>query len=193
MAHHGLTPASPEPAFDLLDPSTFPRGGITEIIPSHPSAGLTLIIASILEHEPAHSSIPELALIDGRSTFDPASFSSDACSKLLWIRCQTPEQSIKAADLILRDGNLPRVIIDLLGFPSPTLHKIPDSSWHRLNRMIQTNDLSLIALSRWPLIPCARLRLSVQSCFKLHHLTSSRSELIQLLRTSPILRHKIAR
>lgn len=195
MARHGhATPiSSPQPDFDLRNPSTIPCGGITEIVPTHLAAGLSLIVASMLAHEPAHTSVPELALIDGRDSFDPCSFSPDECSKLLWIRCQTPEQSIKAADLILRDGNLPRVIIDLLAFPFSDLRKIPNSSWHRLKQLIETNDLSMIAFSPHALVPCARTRLSMHSGFGLEHLKYTRSELISQLRAAPVLQRIRAR
>lgn len=195
MARHGhvTPPPPPQPDFDLRNPTTFPCGGITEIVPAHSSAGLSLIVASMLAHEPAHTSVPELALIDGRDSFDPCSFSPSECSKLLWIRCQTPEQSIKAADLILRDGNLPRVVIDLLAFPFSDLRKIPSSSWHRLKHLIETNDLSLVALSPHALIPCVRTRLSIISGFELKHLTSNRSELIAQVRAAPVLQRMKAR
>ena len=194
MARHGLAPASAvaKPGFDLRDPSTFPCGGITEIIPAHPAAGLSLFVASLLEHEAADSTIPELALIDGRDTFDPGSFSSNECSRLLWIRCKTPEQSVKAADLILRDGNLPRVLIDLLAFPMGELRKIPSSAWHRLKQLIETNDSSVITFCPQALVPCTLLRLSMSSGFTLDHLILSREELVQQLRATSVLQRKSA-
>jgi len=194
LARHGLAPTSTEsaPDFDLHHPATFPCGGITEIIPAHPSAGLSLFFASILEQEPSPSAVPELALIDGRDSFDPASFCQRDCAKLLWIRCQSPQQSIQAADLILRDGNLPRVVIDLLAFPSAELRQIPSSSWHRLKQLIETNHLSIIALSPQALVPCARLRLSMRFCFTLDHLVFSRKELFQQLQATTLLQRKQA-
>lgn len=193
-AARALALEAPEiaPEFDLRNPASFPRGGITEIVPAHPAAGLALVVASLLEHETAGSTVPELALIDGRDSFDPGSFSSNECSKLLWIRCQNPQQSVKAADLILRDGNLPRVVIDLLAFPMSELRKIPSSAWHRLKQLIETNALSVITMSPYPLVPCARLRLSMSSGFRLDHLASSRQELIQQLQASTVLERKMA-
>lgn len=195
MARHDYAPppSAAQANFDLRNPASFPRGAITEIVPAHPAAGLSLIIASMLEHESPHGTVPELALIDGRDTFDPCSFTPAECSKLLWIRCQTPEQSIKAADLLLRDGNLPRIIIDLLAFPFSDLQKIPNSSWHRLKQLIETNELSVTILSPHALIPCSRIRLSMHSGFGLDHLNFDRSELIQQLRATPVLQRVITR
>lgn len=196
-ARHELASVAPAPPpeldFDLRNPATFPRGGITEIVPAHPAAGLSLVVASLLAHEPAHASVPELALIDGRDSFDPCSFAAADCAKLLWIRCQTPEQAIKAADLILRDGNLPRVIIDLLAFPFAELRNIPNSAWQRLKQSIEINDLSVIALSPQAWIPCTRMRLSMHTGFRLAHLAASRPELIQQVRSIPVLQRMSAR
>ncbi len=194
MARHGLVPSqhAAAPEFDLHNPASFPVGGITEIIPASPASGLSLFLAALLEDAPENRSIPELALIDGRDSFDPFSFSSQNCAKLLWIRCQTPEQSIKAADLILRDGNLPRVILDLLAFPVPELRRIPNSTWHRLKQSIEANHCSFIGLTSQALIPCARLRLSMNSQFHLDHLAQSRGEAIQQLQVASILQRKWA-
>jgi hypothetical protein len=192
VARLGQEPVEPRPEFYLRNPSSFPRGGITEIVPTHPASGLALLVAALLEHETAGSILPELALIDGRDSFDPGSFTSNECSKLLWIRCKNPEQSIKAADLILRDGNLPRVLIDLLAFPMSELRKIPGSAWHRLKHLIETNALAVVTMSPYPLVPCARLRLSMSSKFRLEHLTSSREELIQQLHATTSLERRMA-
>ena len=194
-ARHGLSPTASDarrPDFDLRNPDPFPRGGITEIVPTHPAAGLSLVVASIMAHESAHTPVPELALIDGRDQFDPASFSAEDCSKLLWLRCQTPEQAIRAADLILRDGNLPRVVLDLFAFSSSELGKIPNSSWHRIKQSIELNNSSLIALTPRALIPCALIRLSLSSHFALDQLSSTRPELIEQLQTIPVLLRKCA-
>lgn len=179
-------------AFDLLSTASFPKGAITEVIPASRRAGLSLFVAAMLGQEPAASSIPELALIDGRDQFDPASFSPDDCAKLLWIRCRTPQESIQSADLILRDGNLPRVLLDLLAFSPAELREIPSSAWQRLKRWMESSSASLIALTPHPLVPCATLRLSMHSGFTLDHFVHTREELIQQLRTTPLLQRKQA-
>ena len=52
-------------------------------------------------------------MIDGRDTFDPQSQPPGACDSLLWIRCRAAKDAVRAADLLLRDGNLPLLLIDL--------------------------------------------------------------------------------
>lgn len=188
----GLPSAEAPATLDLRSPASFPKAAITEITPARRGAGLSLLVAAMLEQEPAASSIPELALIDGRDQFDPASFSADDCAKLLWIRCRSPLQSIQAADLILRDGNLPRVVLDLLAFSPDELREIPSSAWQRLKRWIETSSSSLICLSPHALVPCATLRLSLHSGFSLEHFAHTRGELIQQLKTTPLLQRRQA-
>jgi hypothetical protein len=194
MARHGLPVERPsaQPLLNPCQPSTFPKGGITEIVPTHPAAGLPLLLASLLHHEPPDQSPPTLALIDGADSFDPASFPPEDCAKLLWIRCQNPEQTLKAADLILRDGNVPRVVIDLLSLPTHEVRKIPGSAWQRLNRLIESNDSIAIVFHRYPLIPCARLRLLVTSRFGLDQFERSRTDLLQQVQVRLDLQRKQA-
>ena len=194
MARHGL-PVERQPQRAPVNPrlpSTFPKGGITEVIPAHPAAGITLLLASLLEHEPPGQSPPNIALIDAADSFDPASFPPEDCSKLLWIRCQNPNQAMKAADLILRDGNVPKLVIDLLSPPTHEVRKIPATSWQRLNRLIESNDSSVIVFHRYPLIPCVRLRLLVTSRFTLDHFDQGRNELLQHLQIRLDLQRKMA-
>lgn len=194
MARHGLPVERPAaaPLFDPCHPSTFPKGGITEIIPTHPATGLPLLLASLLHHEPAGQSPPTFALIDGADSFDPASFPPADCAKLLWIRCQNPDQTLKAADLILRDGNVPRVVIDLLSLPTQEVRSIPSSAWHRLNRLIESNDSIAIVFHRYPLIPCVRLRLLVTSRFSIDHFDRGRADLLQQVQVRLDLQRKQA-
>jgi hypothetical protein len=131
--------------------------------------------------------MPSLVLIDGRGQFDPCSIPPKDCSKLLWVRCSNCSESLKAADLILRDGNLPRVILDLLGFTSRELTEIPASIWYRFKQPIETSCASFIALTPRRLIPCATLRLSLLSRFTLAHFEQSREQLIGQLEVTPVL------
>ena len=174
--------------FSLEDPETFPCGGITEVVPARPVAVFSLFFAHLLSREPgATGEVPELALIDGRDSFDPTAFTAGDCAKLLWVRCRTPEESVKAADLILRDGNVPRVILDLSGFPVAEAGRIPASSWHRLRSLVETCRTRLIALCPRPVVPCALLRLTLDADFTLEHLSWPREDLIRRLRASPSL------
>lgn len=157
----------------------FIQGSITELnSPTH-SAGLHLLVAALLNQEPTPTTTPELALIDANDQFDPASFPASACLKLLWLRCQTPLQALQACDLLLRDGNLPRIILDLSLCPRHHLNTLPKSAWYRFNQSIQTSRCSLLALTPQPLIPCATRRLEVARAFDLSDFSLDRNELLE--------------
>ena len=60
----------------------------------------------------SHRARQWMALIDGRDSFDPAGVEAPVLSRLFWVRCQTAEEALKAADLLLRDRNFPLVVLD---------------------------------------------------------------------------------
>ncbi len=106
---------------------SFDPGTINEVVSKASSQGMSLLISRLLAEE---RDLP-LALIDGRDSFDPASHGNDRCGRLLWIRCSGTDQIIQATDLLLRDGNLPLVLLDLHLVPARELSRIPNSLWHR--------------------------------------------------------------
>jgi hypothetical protein len=108
-----------------------------------------------------------IALIDGRDSFDPASYGSAACSRLLWVRCHHAAESLRCADLLLRDGNLPLLTLDLQLTPLRELQDIPASSWYRLRNLARQSDATLLAFTPRHLIPCAALQLTFPSIFDL--------------------------
>ena len=77
-----------------------------------------------------------LALIDGRDSFDPCGLDNTWLQHLLWVRCSKATEAVKAADLLLRDGNFPLVIVDLVLNAPEELRKIPQTNWYRLQRLV---------------------------------------------------------
>ncbi len=53
------------------------------------------------------------ALVDGANAFDPQTAPPALIEHLLWVRCRSVEQALRAADVLLRDENLGMVIVDL--------------------------------------------------------------------------------
>jgi hypothetical protein len=173
-------PASPStPGTRHLLDVGFPPGAITEISPSHPTCGISLLVSTLLasERENApHAGLP-LALIDARDQFDPDSFSHDDCRKILWLRCRETQQALHAADLLLRDGNLPLVLLDLSSLPARELQRIPRSSWHRLRQLAESTQATLLALTPSPCIPGTALRLTLTQRLTLADLLFPRRQL----------------
>jgi len=161
---------------------SFPNGVISEIIPSGPASGLSLVLSTFLGDPGATSPLPDLVLIDGTDRFDPSSFSGDACSRLLWVRCSSGAEVLKAADLLLRDGNLSCLLVDISGMAKQDLGSIPASAWWRLKQLAETTGGRLVVLSPFPTVPCAGLRLSLAANLTLSDFDFSRSHVLQRIR-----------
>src|SRR6266404_7436834 len=122
----------------FLDESTnggLPRGAITELICPRTSAGSASLIHTLVHA--AHRDKHFLALIDGRDSFDPCGLDNASLRHLLWVRCSKASEVIKAGDLLLRDGNFPLVILDLVLNAPEELRKIPQTNWYRLQRLVE--------------------------------------------------------
>src|SRR5213082_3499281 len=131
-----------------------PRGAITELISPQISAGSASFIQALLQA--AHRDRYFLALIDGRDSFDPsalAELGKVRLRNLLWVRCSKALKALKAADLLLRDGNFPLVIIDLVLNPPEELRKIPPTACLVLSRhgMVSSAQLKIVLENSWSL------------------------------------------
>lgn len=111
-----------------------------------------------------------LALIDGRDSFDPASHGNHHCANLFWIRCTHTDQIIHATDLLLRDGNLPLILLDLHLLPSRELRRIPNTLWHRFRTQARSSGSTLIILSPKTLVTTAHTRHLIGNSYTLDHL-----------------------
>src|SRR5690606_4843870 len=154
----------------------FPSGAISEVIPAVPAAGLVLLVAGLLGEPEEDSPHPEMVLIDGSDGFDPSSFTGPACSRLLWVRCTSALEMLKAADLVVRDGNVPFVLMDAGGLDRHELASIPASSWWRLKHLTERTGGRLVVLSSSPIVPGASLRLGLSAHLSLHDFDTPRRE-----------------
>ncbi|MDQ6859693.1 MAG: hypothetical protein M3032_00845 [Verrucomicrobiota bacterium] len=145
------------PALDQATNGGLPRGAITELTSPHPSSGSASMIAALLVH--AHREQQFLALIDGRDSFDPGPLGNGRLRHLLWVRCGKAIDAVKAADLLLRDGNFPLVILDLVLNSADELRKIPQTTWYRLQRLAEPIATAFLVLTRRSMISSAQLKL----------------------------------
>lgn len=184
---HGVR-AEAEPVVPAGEPfraAAFPLGAISEVVPAGPVAGLALLVAGLLGEPEETCPHPELVLVDGADGFDPASFSGRACSKLLWVRCRSALEMIKAADLLVHDGNVPFVLLDSTGLPRRELAALPASAWWRLKLAVESGGGRLVVLASLPLVPCASLRLSLSAGLSLQDFDRPRGELLERLQAMP--------
>ena len=113
-------------------------------------------------------SVPRpVALIDGRDSFDPQPLGNACLRHLLWVRCNKAFEAIKAADLLLRDGNFPLVIVDLVLNPPEELHKIPQTSWYRLQRLVEPTSIACLVLIRQSMVGSAQLKIVLENLWTL--------------------------
>lgn len=145
-----------------------PKSAITELTSPHPSAGSALVIAALLHA--AHQERCFLALIDGRDSFDPQPLGNLCLRHLLWLRCTKAIEAVKAADLLLRDGNFPIVILDLVLNAADELRKIPQTSWYRLQRLAEAVPTAFLILTRRSMISSAQCKLVLENSWSLSDL-----------------------
>jgi len=145
-----------------------PKGAITELISPQISAGSASLIHALLQA--AHRNRYFLALIDGRDSFDPSASGrpGNGClSYLLWVRCTKALEAIKAADLLLRDGNFPLVIVDLVLNAPEELRKIPQTSWYRLQRLVESAPTACLVLTRLGMVSSAQVKIVLENSWTL--------------------------
>lgn len=172
--------------FATLDHVTgggLPKSALTELISPKTSAGSASLIHALLRS--ARRNRYFVALIDGCDSFDPQSFGNADLRHLLWVRCHKTFDAIKAADLLLRDGNFPLVIVDLV-LSTPEELKIPQTSWYRLQRLAETSPTACLVMSRHSIVSSARLKIVLENSRTLENLEKPVSEMRFRVRRSII-------
>jgi recA bacterial DNA recombination protein len=137
------------------------RGAITELISSRTSTGSASLIHALVHA--AYRDNYFLALIDGRDSFDPCGLDNASLQHLLWIRCSKASEAVKAADLLLRDGNFPLVIVDLVVNTVDEFRKIPQTNWYRLQRLVEVLPAACLVLTRHEMVNSAKLKLMLEN------------------------------
>jgi hypothetical protein len=145
-----------------------------------PSAGSALLLATLLQR--AWRERFFLALIDGRDSFDPESSAAAALRHLLWVRCAKASEALAAADLLLRDGNFPLVILDLALNPALELRRIPASNWYRLQRLVESAPTAFLVLTPQSMISSAHWKLTLENRWTLSQLETPAAALATQLK-----------
>jgi hypothetical protein len=164
-----------------LDEIGLPRAALTEIVsPLTAGPGATLLQYGLLHAVRRESVI----LIDGADAFSPRGLPQQDLNRLLWVRCRTAAEAIKAADLAVRDGNVPLVLLLLTLNPASELRRIPATAWHRLQMLAEKSAVTLLIFTPQAQVGCASLRLSVSGAFPLEALQQCRRDLLPSLRVN---------
>jgi len=149
------------PFLDQAIGGGLPRGAITEVISPRKSAGSASFIHALINV--AYRNNYFMALIDCRDSFDPCGLNNASLRHLLWVRCLKGSEGIKAADLLLRDANFPLVIIDLMLNSPAELHKIPQTNWYRLQRLVEVLPTACLVVTGYEMVGSAQLKLVLEN------------------------------
>ncbi len=168
------------------------KGSITEIVGGNSSrdgraapssgTGTGLLLHALIRQAYATQQI--IVLIDAADSFDPCSFDQETLSRLLWVRCKNAAEALKATDIILRDRNLPLVLLDLKMNPAAQLRKISGTTWYRLQRIVQQNGTAFVVFTPNAMISSAEVRLSIDSQFDITALSRTSEELLPELQVN---------
>lgn len=135
----------------------FLRGAVTEVCGSN--AGGSLLLAAV-----GDAAVREgffVGLVDAANSFEPSDWTDEQLRRILWVMCGAAAPAIRAADILLRDGNLPVVILDLQMLPRPQLWRIPASTWHRFQRIIEPGATVLVVLTPQPMVEGVATRIAI--------------------------------
>ncbi len=166
--------------FDRALAGGLPQGALTELSSAAPQAGSATLFAALLERACRERDF--IALIDGRDSFDPAAVSGSALRHLLWVRCHRASEALQAADLLLRDGNFPLVVLDLMLNPATELRRIPQNNWYRLQRLVEPVPTAFLVLTAQSMISSAQWKLALENRWTLPQLEEPAAELVSTLR-----------
>lgn len=177
------------PQIDNILNGGLPRSAITELVVPHLSLGSALLSFALLRQ--AHRGRQWAALVDGRDSFDAVRLGEEPFHRFVWVRCGNTMQALQAADLLLRDGNLALVIVDLRMNPAAELRKISSATWHRFQRLLETVSSALFVITPRALVANARARLELASRFSLDALDQPEPELLAQLKVR-LIHHRSA-
>ena len=113
----------------------FLRGAITEVCGS--SAGGSLLLAAVVDAAVRDGFF--IGLIDAANSFEPSDWADEHLRRILWVMCGAAGPAIRAADILLRDGNLPVVILDLQMLPSRAVAAHPGEHMASLSTHYRTD------------------------------------------------------
>ena len=166
--------------FSPLDAIGVPQAALTEIVAA-PWAGPG---GSLLLYGVLHAVLQKgerLILIDGKTNFAPKGLPQAQLNRLLWVRCRDARDTIKAADLAVRDGNIMLIVLLLALNPPSELQRISATAWQRLQMLAEKSGVTLLSWTPQAQIGCARLRVSVGGAFPLARLHATRETLLSNL------------
>ena len=168
------------PRLDSLLQGGLGKSAITEVAGHGSGSGGALLLRALLRQTRHTGRL--MGLIDGSDSFDPGGLDASVLSRLFWVRCKTADEALKAADILLRDRNLPLIVLDLKMNPAAQLRKISGATWYRLQRITRQSATAFMVLTPHPMIASAETRLILESRFTLDALPEDQTQLLAELK-----------
>jgi hypothetical protein len=165
---------------DALLQGGFAKGALTEIVAERRAAGSALLACSLLR-QAAHAG-QIVAFVDGTDSLEVTQLEESVLSRLLWVRCRSATEALKATDLLLRDGNVSLVLLDIAILPEKQLRAIPATTWYRLQRLIEETSTVCIVFTPRVMVSPARDRIFLHGTFSLDCLEQDQDELLDGLK-----------
>jgi hypothetical protein len=155
------------------------KGALTEIVAEQRGSGSGLLITGLIRRALQERQL--IAVVDGRDSLDVTGIGDDL-SRLLWVRCRSADEALKAADLLLRDGNLPVLLLDLIANPPAQLRKISATTWYRFQRIVEQTSMVCVVLTPRMMVSSAQVRITLPSRFSLNALTRQQEAVLRELK-----------
>jgi hypothetical protein len=156
------------------------KGALTEIVSERRAAGSALLACSLLCQAAQAGQI--VAFVDGADSLEVTQLEESVLSRLLWVRCRSAAEALKATDLLLRDGNVPLVLLDIAINPEKQLRAIPATTWYRLQRLIEETSTVCIVFTPRIMVSPAHDRIFLHGTFSLDCLEQEQDELLSDLK-----------
>lgn len=122
-----------------------------------------------------------IGVVEAGRSFDFHSVRGEGWEKVVVVCARDAEQAVKAADLLVRDGNVPLVLLDLQTAPRRALGRVPASTWHRFQRLVKASGTALVVLTLQPMVEAARVRITLRGRWSLAAMKRPRRELSEEL------------
>jgi recombination protein RecA len=154
---NGMMAPTGAASLDAVLEGGLPRGELSEIAGPR-SSGCTTLLLQILAAATRRGEIA--ALVD---TFDRLDLSSAIAAgvdldHLLWIRGEASspvdraiDRALKALNLVLQAGGFGVVALDLTDTPPAALHRLPFTTWMRVERAIEGSETACLLIGSHPL------------------------------------------
>ena len=168
------------PQIDALLQGGFAKGALTEIVSERRGTGSALLACSLLRQAAQAGQI--VTFVDGVDSLEVTQLEESVLSRLLWVRCRSAAEALKATDLLLRDGNVPLVLLDIAINPEKQLRVIPATTWYRLQRLVEETSTVCVVFTPRAMVSPAHDRIFLHSRFSLDCLEQDQDELLSDLK-----------